>query len=483
MLLFNTANRKKEFFKPLLKNKVGIYTCGPTVYDYAHIGNLRSFVFADILQRYLRWQGFKVIWVMNLTDIDDKTIKGAQKKFKKKSISLEDLKKYTDCYKKSFFEDIKKLNIQKADFYPEATHFIKEMIELVKILLNKGYAYKAKDGSIYFKISQFKNYGKFAHIDVFADKKTRILKDSYEKEEMADFVLWKAKKEGEPFWKTEIGEGRPGWHLECSVMSKKFLGQPFDIHTGGVDLIFPHHQNEIAQSEAVFEKPLANFWLHNEHLLVEGQKMAKSLGNFYTLSNIEKKGFSPLALRYLYLTSHYRDKLNFTSKSLLSAQNTLKNLENFIFVLKNADFREGKIEKQTEKIILKTKDNFKKSMDDDLNTPSALASIFNGIKEINKKIAKGKFTQKEAKITLDLILDLDKVFALNLEKVEKISLPLKIIKLIDEREKARKAKNFQKADTLRKKINQQGFLLEDTPYGPRWRKNNNEKRKNLYPFF
>lgn len=462
--LYNTLKRKKEIFKPLSENQVRIYTCGPTVYDYAHIGNFRAYVFADILVRYLKYKGYNVLWVMNITDIDDKTIAGANKK----GISLEE---YTDFYKKAFFEDLTKLNIQKANYYPEATKHIKEMVELVKILLKKGYAYKSADGSIYFKISKFKNYGKLVSIPLKSLKSNqRMICDNYSKEEVADFVLWKAKKENEPFWKTEIGEGRPGWHLECSVMSTKYLGQPFDIHTGGIDLVFPHHQNEIAQSEAAFEKPLAVFWLHNEHLLVEGQKMSKSLGNFYTLKDIEAKGFRPLALRYLYITAHYRDKLNFTFPSLKSAQNTLENLENFVFILKNTPFTSNKIRPKISKLAEKFEKNFEKSMDDDLNSPKALAFLFDFIGKIQKEIKDGRLSMNEADLVLKTVLKIDQVLGLNLEKIKKETITKEVLNLIKEREKMRALKNFTKADYLREEIRKKGYFLEDTPYGPRWKK-------------
>lgn len=462
--LYNTLKRKKEIFRSLSDKQVKIYTCGPTVYDYAHIGNFRAYVFADILVKYLKYKGYEVFWVMNITDIDDKTIAGANKK----GVSL---KEYTDFYKKAFFEDLKKLNIQKANYYPEATKHIKEMVELVKILLEKGYAYKGNDGSIYFKISKFKEYGKLAGMPLQSLKQTqRTICDNYSKEQIADFVLWKAKKENEPFWKTEIGEGRPGWHLECSVMSTKYLGQPFDIHTGGIDLIFPHHQNEIAQSQAAYEKPLALFWLHNEYLLVEGQKMSKSLGNFYTLKDIETKNFRPLALRYLYLTAHYRDKLNFTFSSLESAQKTLENLENFVFILKNTPFKRKKIRQKIIKLKEKLEKNFEKAMDDDLNTPKALAIVFDFTSEIQKEIKNGLFNKNEANLVLKTILNIDEVLGLNLKKIKKEKVPKEILKLIKEREKMRAEKRFKEADLVREKIQKNGYLIEDTPYGPRWKK-------------
>ncbi len=471
--LYNTLTRKKEEFKPIKKNQVGMYTCGPTVYDYAHIGNFRAYTVADLLQRYLEYKGFKVKWVMNLTDVDDKTITGA----KKEGISLD---KYTKRYKKAFFEDLASLNIEKAAVYPEATKHIKEMVNLVKKLLKKGLAYR-KEGSIYYNISKFKDYGKFAHIDLSGIKPgARVDVDEYEKEKAQDFVLWKGYKEGEPSWDTEIGKGRPGWHLECSVMSTKYLGQPFDIHTGGVDLIFPHHQNEIAQSEGAEGKKFANFWIHNEFLLVEGEKMAKSLGNIYTLRNISKKGYSPIHLRYLYLTGHYRDKLNFTWAGLESAKSTLDGLYDFIQRILEI----GKSKESNKKVVQtigKNKKEFVNFMDDDLNTPKALASIFEMVKEVNK-IGIDNLGKKDARLIYETLLDFDRILGLGLKEMEikiirKITkkltytiigeVPAEVSKAIEEREEARKKGNFKKADKIRADLLKQGIELEDTPSGTR----------------
>jgi len=460
--LYNTLTRKKETFKQLKNKKVGMYTCGPTVYDFAHIGNFRAYCVADILQRYLKYQGYKVKWIMNITDIDDKTIAGAQKA----KIPLD---KFTSFYKKAFFFDLEKLNIEKANKYPEATKYIPEMVNLVKKLLNKGYAYKS-NGSIYFKLSSFKNYGHLARIDLSQIKPdVRIDQDQYEKENVEDFVLWKAKKEREPSFKTEIGEGRPGWHLECSVMSTKYLGQPFDIHTGGIDLIFPHHQNEIAQSEAGYGKRFVNFWFHNEHLLVEGQKMAKSLGNFYTLKDLEKKNYNPLALRYLFLTAQYRDPLNFTFKSLEAAEKTLQNLKDFMQVINLGKFPESKQNLKIGKILTKTKKDFEKALNNDLNTPKALAVIFEMTKNINKGIDRGKFSKEDQEKVKKTVEEFDSVlgFLEKLGKQEELNEDFKA--LIKERERARQAKDWAKADAIRDQLEEEGIELEDTPQGPRWK--------------
>src|SRR3989344_3228869 len=328
--LYNTLTRKKEIVKPIKDKIVKLYTCGPTVWDYAHIGNFRAYVCVDILKRYLKYKGFKVKHVMNITDVDDKTIKGANRE----GISLKD---YTRKYEKLFFEDIEALNIDKADVYPRATEHIKEMVEIIKKLLKNKVAYKSDDGSVYYDISKFKDYGKLSHTKISSLKEgARVKQDSYEKEEARDFALWKAysPEDGNVFWETEISKGRSGWHIECSAMSMKHLGNHFDIHAGGIDLVFPHHENEIAQSEASTKKKFANYWFHNEHLLVNGQKMSKSLGNFFTLRDLLQKGFNPKAIRYLLLSANYRMQLNFTEEAVKSAENAVQRLSDFMIKLK-----------------------------------------------------------------------------------------------------------------------------------------------------
>jgi len=323
--LYNTLSRKKALFKPIKGKGVRIYTCGPTVYDYAHIGNFRAYICSDILKRYLKYQGFNVKHVMNITDVDDKTIKGSRKE----NISL---KQYTKRYEKAFFEDLEALNIDKADNFPRATEHIKEMVLLTKKLLLKKIAYKSKDG-IYFNIAKFKDYGNLSHAKLKSlEVGKRVKQDQYDKEEAQDFALWKFwdREDGKVFWQTELGKGRPGWHLECSSMSTKYLGQPFDIHAGGVDLIFPHHENEIAQSEGSEKKKFVNYWFHNEHLLVNGEKMSKSSGNFYTLRDLLDKGHNPKAIRYLLLSAHYRQQLNFTEEGIEASNNAIKRLNTCI---------------------------------------------------------------------------------------------------------------------------------------------------------
>ena len=325
--LYNTLSRRKEIFKPIKNNKVGMYTCGPTVYYYPHIGNYRAYIVADILKRYLKYKGFKIDHVMNITDVDDKTIRDSQKQ----NLSL---KEFTSKYEKAFLEDLNTLNIQKPDRLARATEHIKEMENLIKKLIDKGFAYKGKDNSIYYSISKFKDYGKLSKIKIKELKAgARVKQDEYEKKQVSDFALWKAwdKEDGNVFWETEFGKGRPGWHIECSAMSSKYLGDQFDIHTGGIDLIFPHHENEIAQSEgASGKKPFVKYWIHNEWLLIEGKKMSKSFGNFYTLRDILNKGYSPMSIRYVLLSTHYRQQMNFTFKKLDAAKNSLQRWGNFL---------------------------------------------------------------------------------------------------------------------------------------------------------
>ena len=464
MRFYNTLTRKKEEFKPLEKGVVRIYTCGPTVYDYAHIGNFRTYVFQDLLRRWLEYRGYKVIQVMNITDVDDKTIRGARRE----GISL---KEYTERYTKAFFEDIKTLNIEKAEYYPKATEHIKEMVELIKKLLEKGYAYKAEDGSTYYDISKFKEYGKLSKIKIEELKPgARVKADQYAKEEARDFALWKAwdEEDGDVYWETELGKGRPGWHIECSAMALKYLGETIDIHSGGVDLIFPHHENEIAQSEAVTGKPFARFWLHSEHLMVEGRKMAKSLGNFYTLRDLLKMGYSPKAIRFLLLSTHYRQQLNFTFEALKAAEKTIERLQIFMERLKEANGTG--CGKQIEKLMEKVKEEFETALDDDLDINTALASLFEFIREVNKLIDENKLSKQEARMVRELMLKFDKVLGVIGEEEKEEELPKEIMELIRKREEARKRKEWETADQIREKLREMGIIIEDTPTGTKWRR-------------
>jgi cysteinyl-tRNA synthetase len=462
---FNTLTRKKEVLKPLEAGKVKIYTCGPTVYDYAHIGNFRAFLFEDLLKRWLLHRGFKVTHIMNLTDIDDKTIKGSQKQ-------QVPLRQFTDFYVKGFFEDIKALNIQPADVYPRATDLIPEMVALIKTLMVKGYAYRGEDGSIYYAISKFPDYGKLSKIKT-TDLKAgaRVSQDEYSKEEAQDFALWKAwtPEDGDVFWETELGKGRPGWHIECSAMSMKYLGESFDIHCGGVDNMFPHHENEIAQSEAATGKKFVNYWLHNEHLLVEGKKMAKRLGNFYTLRDLLSKGYDPIVIRYLLMSTHYRQQFNFTFEGLESAKSALHRLRNFVRRLH--DLEGGKNSKGKVAVLTaKLEACFGGSLDDDLDIGVALASLFDFVREINNLLDDNRVSKSEATQVGGLMMLIDEVLGV-IGRVEvEEALPADIDILVQKREQARKAKKWKEADQIRVQLKTMGIVLEDTAQGVRWHK-------------
>jgi cysteinyl-tRNA synthetase len=461
--LFNTITRRKEVFKPLEGGKAKMYTCGPTVYDYAHIGNFRAFLFEDLLKRWLIQRKFTVTHVMNLTDIDDKTIKGSQKQ----GIPL---RQFTDFYINAFFEDIKTLNIEPADVYPKATDHIFEMVTLIKALMAKGYAYKGEDGSIYFSVCKFPDYGKLSHIKV-GELKTgaRVNQDEYAKEEAQDFALWKAwtPEDGDVFWETELGKGRPGWHIECSAMSMKFLGETFDLHCGGVDNMFPHHENEIAQSEAATGKTFVGYWMHNEHLLVEGKKMSKRFGNFYTLRDLLAKGYDPIVIRYLLMSTHYRQQFNFTFEGLDAAKAAVERLRNFVRRIHEAEgIKTGKVETLTGKLEA----CFGGSMDDDLNIGIGLSSLFDFVREVNGLLDANLVSKQEAAEVGGLMMRIDEVLGV-IGRVEvEEALSSGIDELVQKREAARKAKNWKEADAIRAQLKSMGIVLEDTAQGIRWHK-------------
>jgi cysteinyl-tRNA synthetase len=447
--LYNTLSRKKENFKPR-KKTVTLYTCGPTVYDYVHIGNLRTYIFQDILKRTLEINGYRVKHVMNITDIEDKIIK-RYKKEKRKSIF-----DITKPFTRAFLEDTKKLNIKPAEKYPTVTGSLKPINDIIKKLEKNGFAYKGKDGSTYFDISKFKNYGKLARLGgVNLKAGARVSSDEYNKDEVADFVLWKAKKKGEPSWKSSYGEGRPGWHIECSAISTVNLGDSIDIHTGGVDLIFPHHDNEIAQSEGATGKRFVRYWIHGEHLLVDGKKMSKSLRNFYTLKDVEKHGFHPLVFRYLTFTAHYRSKLNFTWEGMVRAERALDGLYREFAMLGVI----GGAEKMRSwaRISGVYEKKFIRALNDDLNMPRAAAVLW-GV--IGDKIL-------PPKVKRELLLKFDKVLGLDIKSADKLAKPpAKISKIVNEREKLRVNEQFTKSDALRDRIEKLGYIVEDTPHGP-----------------
>jgi cysteinyl-tRNA synthetase len=463
IVLFNTLTRSKERFVPLQKGKAKMYTCGPTVYDYGHIGNFRAFVFEDLLRRWLEYRGLNVVQVMNLTDVDDKTIKAS-------TARKIPLKQYTKHYIDAFFDDVSTLNIERAEYYPKATEHIPEMVALIKKLLDKDYAYKGDDGSIYYDISKFKEYGKLAKIKVEELKAgARVKVDEYAKEEASDFVLWKAWDEADEdvFWETELGKGRPGWHIECSAMSMKYLGETFDIHCGGVDNLFPHHENEIAQSEAATGTKFVNYWLHNEHLLVEGRKMAKRLGNYYTLRDLTGKGFDPMAIRYLMISTHYRQQLNFTFSGLEAAKNTVDRLANFMRRLLSAQGKHSGVE--LEKLVNSVQKSFEQAMDDDLNISTALAALFDFIREANNLLDRNMVGKEEAQNVCGLVLRFDKVLGVIGEVRKEEKLPKDAQELIRKREEARKAKDWMTADKIREQLKSMGIVIEDTPKGVEWR--------------
>lgn len=484
--IYDTLTKKKRIFKPLKDKRVNLYSCGPTVYNYAHLGNFRAIIFYDLLKRYLKYSGYKVKHIMNITDVDDKVIRDSQKAGKS-------LKEYTDFYLKAFLEDMDSLNIQMPDVMPRATEYIKEMVALIKKLEKSGYAYRADTrpdepfgrDSMYFSISKFKNYGKLADLEKRELKENAEGRlshaDEYEKENAQDFVLWKSwrPEDGDVFWETELGKGRPGWHIECSAMAMKLLGKTFDIHCGGVDLIFPHHTNEIAQSEAATGQKFANYWMHNAHLLVDGQKMSKSLGNFYTLRDIIGKGLDPLFLRIILIKTHYRQTVDFSFDGFVEAKAIA---DKFMDFLLNLDFAGGiasseyllamtknNIRNDTDKMISVAKKNFQKTMDDDLNVSAALAVTFDFMTEINKISELGVGQAGKIK---KFIFEIDSVFGFiekyygdYLTELNKQSKNPEIKSLLGEREKARQNKDYKTSDEIRAKILEFGIVIEDRKTG------------------
>lgn len=463
---YNTESRRKEIFKSLEPNVVRIYSCGPTVYDYAHIGNFRSYIFADILRRSLNLGNYRVIHVLNITDVDDKTIAGALAKNPK--ANLGDLKRHTEIYTKAFFEDLKSLNISDFDFYPRATENIDAMLEIIQILKEKGIAYEM-DGSIYFSIAKDPSYGKLSHVDLSQVKTgTRYRTDEYTKDDIRDFVLWKAEPTDFAMaWDTPFGHGRPGWHIECSAMIRKIFGGPIDIHTGGVDLIFPHHENEIAQSECAYGEPFVRYWLHCEHLLVDGRKMSKSLGNFYTLRDLLNRGHHPAAIRYFLYSVHYRQKLNFTLKALNQAKEAVRRILQTYLRIEKAKV----IANSQKRIYLEEyQEEFLKELQDDLNTPRALAVVFEAIREIHSFLDRvhDEVSTQEKEILKNFFSYIDQVLGLlyYVKDFEFLSdIPPFLQELLLKRNEARQKRNFSLADQIRDEIQNQGYRVIDTKEG------------------
>jgi cysteinyl-tRNA synthetase len=462
--LYNTLTREVEPFQPLNPPAVRMYVCGPTVHDFAHIGNFRTFLFADLLRRYLKYRGYQVHHVMNITDVDDKIIKKAAEKG-------QGLREYTDSYTNYFFEDFAALGAERPEEVLRATDHIPEMIEIIQRLQANGHAYQS-DGSTYFRISTFPGYGKLSKVNFEGNvtgASERVDADEYEaKENARDFVLWKAAKDGEPAWETALGKGRPGWHIECSAMSMKALGETFDIHAGGADLVFPHHENEIAQSEGATGKPFVRYWVHAEFLMVEGQKMSKSLGNFFTFRDLVAQGHTPRAIRYLLLSAPHHKQLNFTLEGLRGAESTVERLNDFKRRLTELKAAPGASEAITE-LIEVAQEEFEAALDNDLNTAEALAAIHNLVRETNAELAEGTIEADDKAALLAAIERFDAVFNI-FGEVKHELLDAEIQALIDERQAARKAKNFARSDELRQQLTDLGILLEDTKDGVRWRR-------------
>jgi cysteinyl-tRNA synthetase len=474
IVFHNTLGGDNEVFVPLHPGQVKMYTCGPTVYDFAHIGNFRTFVFQDILRRFLRSRGFEVIQVTNLTDVDDRIIAKAAE-------AGVDLRDYTAKYVDAFLADRRVLGMEAPEYMVRATDHIEDMVQLIERLTAKGFTYNS-DGSIYFRISQFHDYGRLTNLDTAGIKAgARVDVDRYDKADARDFALWKAPKKGEFFWNTRIGPGRPGWHIECSAMAMKYLGETLDIHSGGVDLAFPHHENEIAQSEAATGKPFVRYWLHAEHLLVNSEKMSKSAGNFYTLRDLLQKGNKPSALRFLLASVPYRRQLNFTQDGLQQAASSVERLRNFAARLNSGKFPEG-ISALSEGAE-RARQGFDHGLEDDLNTAQALAAVFDLVREANAAMDRGDFRLGDVAAVRATLDSFDTIFAVlnddDEEKLRSIGMEkhasgpsdAEIEGLIAARQAARKARDFAKADRIRDELANQGIVLEDSKDGViRWKR-------------
>ena len=463
---YDTLERRQVPFRPIREGEARVYTCGPTVYNYVHIGNLRTFLFEDLLRRTLRYLGYDVTQVMNLTDVDDKIIAAARE-------AGVEIGEYTAPFIDAFFADLDTLHVERAEHYPKATEHVAEMIALVERLVERGYAYES-DGSVFFRIESDPNYGRLSRIDLSQVRRgERVASDEYEKENVRDFVLWKAAKPGEPSWDSPWGPGRPGWHVECSAMSMKYLGDTFDIHTGGVDNVFPHHENEIAQSESATGEPFVHLWLHAEHLIVDGEKMAKSLGNQFTLAQLLERGVSPRALRYLFLSVHYRQKLNFTFESLEASAKALARIDEMRFRVEHAPEAEDGVSKVREPAARLAED-LAAALADDLNVSRALAALFGFVKEVNVAVEEGLAEGDRERVTVALA-DADRVFGV-LDPAEWEEAPAgedddaEIEDLVRRREEARAGKDWAEADRLRDELAARGVVLEDTPSGTRWKR-------------
>jgi cysteinyl-tRNA synthetase len=460
---YNTLTQTVEPFTPLSDNVVRMYTCGPTVYNFVHIGNLRTFTFQDILRRWLQARGYKLDHVMNITDIEDKIIRHA-------AAAKQSIYEYTAKYTDAFLEDADKLRLQRAERIVKATDHIDDMVVAIQKLEQRGFTYLS-DGSVYYRISRFPGYGKLSHNDFSGIRAgARVDVDEYDKADARDFVLWKAKKDNEPAWETPLGEGRPGWHIECSVMAMKYLGETLDIHTGGVDLTFPHHENEIAQSEAITGKPFVRFWLHAEHLSIEAQKMSKSLGNFYTLRDLLEMGYAPEVVRYLLESVPYRKKLNFTFDGLKAAATSIERLRNYKLRLETAKFNEGANDTISERTRA-ARQSFDEALDDDLNTAEALAAAFEYVRDTNTMMDAGDFLAGNVQAAREFLKHFDSIFDVVTPSAAQGGLSeAEIEAKIADRTAAKATRNFALADQIRKDLAAQGVIIEDTKEGVRWKR-------------
>jgi len=456
---YNSLKREKEIFQPIEKGKVGLYTCGPTVYDYAHIGNFRTFMFEDLLKRWLLHLRYDVKHVMNITDVDDKTIKKA----KQMKVSLS---RITDKYTQYFMEDLKWLKMIPADIYPTATESIPKMISMIERLLEKGFAYREDDGSVYFNISSFPNYGRLTQINI-SEQRTgdRVMEDEYDKDAPQDFALWKGWKEedGEVVWDAPWGRGRPGWHIECSAMSSESLGDHFDIHCGGVDNMFPHHENEIAQSQCATDQPFVNFWLHSEFLMLDGGKMSKSLGNFYRISALKELGFTAESIRYQLLAGHYRSKITFSIDKKHEGDKVVQRLSDFYTRLQKMNANESSTGSMPEAYS-----KFRDRINDDLDSPQALAVFFDWMKTVNGKIDKNVITDSELGEAWEFLVAFDSVFGFI--QNQDFEIPDKINLLLNKRQKARDEDNWVESDLIREQLKEKGWIVDDTTDGQNLKK-------------
>lgn len=466
--LFNTLTRKKEELVPKIKGKILLYTCGPTVYNFAHIGNFRTYVFEDLLRRTLKFLGYQVEQVMNLTDVDDKTIKGALEK----KITLD---AFTRPYIDGFFKDLKRLNIEPAEHYPAATDYIKSMIKIIQGLIDKGYAYVSKDGSVYYSINKFPHYGCLSHLhleELKVGASERVNADEYDKDSAADFVLWKScdpERDGNIYWESPFGIGRPGWHIECSAMAMDILGPSIDIHCGGVDNMFPHHENEIAQSEAYTGSQFSTMWLHSEHLVVDGKKMSKSLGNFYRLQDLLDRNYTGIQIRYMLMQTHYKTQLNFSFKGLDGVKSTLNRLNDFITRLQSISeglSSQGKVQE----LMAHALNGFTDALADDLNISVALAALFDFVREMNALCDRNQVDPDEAQHVLELMKRFDSVLGVLSFESKAEEIPQDLLQALVERTEARNVKDWALADRLRVLIESRGYVIEDSPQGSRLKK-------------